>query len=194
MLLTESEAGSDVGNLSTTAVRNPDGTFSLTGNKIFITNGEHDLVDNIIHPVLARIEGDPAGTKGISIFIVPKYFVNEDGSLGDRNDIVCTGVEEKHGIHASATCSMALGTKGQCIGYLLGEEQKGMKIMFQMMNGARLGTGLQALAHASTAYLYALDYARKRIQGRDLEDFKNHDEPPRWPLSATPTSAAPCCG
>ena len=177
MLLTESEAGSDVGNLSTTAVRNPDGTFSLTGNKIFITNGEHDLVDNIIHPVLARIEGDPAGTKGISIFIVPKYFVNEDGSLGDRNDIVCTGVEEKHGIHASATCSMALGTKGKCIGYLLGEEQKGMKIMFQMMNGARLGTGLQALAHASTAYLYALDYARKRIQGRDLEDFKNHGAP-----------------
>ncbi len=178
MLLTESDAGSDVGNLSTSAVRNPDGTYSLTGNKIFITNGEHDLVDNIIHPVLARIEGDPAGTKGISIFIVPKYFVNPDGSLGDRNDIVCTGVEEKHGIHASATCSMALGTKGQCIGYLLGEERQGMKIMFQMMNGARLGTGMQALAHASTSYLHALDYARKRIQGRDLEDFQNRDAQP----------------
>jgi len=178
MLLTESDAGSDVGNLSTSAVRNPDGTYSLTGNKIFITNGEHDLVDNIIHPVLARIEGDPAGTKGISIFIVPKYFVNPDGSLGDRNDIVCTGVEEKHGIHASATCSMALGTKGQCIGYLLGEERQGMKIMFQMMNGARLGTGMQALAHASTSYLHALDYARKRIQGRDLEDFRNRDAQP----------------
>lgn len=178
MLLTESDAGSDVGNLSTSAVRNPDGTYSLTGNKIFITNGEHDLVDNIIHPVLARIEGDPAGTKGISIFIVPKYFVNPDGSLGDRNDIVCTGVEEKHGIHASATCSMALGSKGQCIGYLLGEERQGMKIMFQMMNGARLGTGMQALAHASTSYLHALDYARKRIQGRDLEDFRNRDAQP----------------
>ena len=97
----------------------PDGTYSLTGNKIFITNGEHDLCDNIIHPVLARIEGDPAGTKGISIFIVPKFFVNDDGSLGDRNDIVCTGTEEKMGIHASATCSMAMGTKGKCIGYLL---------------------------------------------------------------------------
>ena len=175
MLLTESDAGSDVGALTTTAVRNPDGTYSLTGNKIFITNGEHDLVDNIIHPVLARIEGDPKGTKGISIFIVPKFFVNPDGSLGDRNDIVCTGVEEKHGIHGSATCSMALGGKGQCIGYLLGEECQGMAIMFQMMNGARLGTGLQALAYASTSYCYALDYARKRIQGRDLDDFKNRD-------------------
>ena len=177
MLLTESDAGSDVGALTTTAVCNPDGTFSLTGNKIFITNGEHDLVENIIHPVLARIEGDPPGTKGISIFIVPKYLVNPDGSLGERNDIVCTGVEEKHGIHASATCSMALGTKGRCIGYLLGQERQGMEIMFQMMNGARLGTGLQALAYASTSYLYALDYARKRIQGRDLDDFKNRDAP-----------------
>ncbi len=177
MLLTESDAGSDVGALTTSAVRNPDGSYSLTGNKIFITNGEHDLTENIIHPVLARIEGDPPGTTGISIFIVPKYFVNADGSLGERNDIVCTGVEEKHGIHASATCSMALGTKGRCTGYLLGEERQGMKIMFQMMNGARLGTGLQALANASTAYLYALDYARKRIQGRDLDDFKNRDAP-----------------
>jgi alkylation response protein AidB-like acyl-CoA dehydrogenase len=177
MLLTESEAGSDVGALTTTAVRNPDGTYSLNGSKIFITNGEHDLVENIIHPVLARIEGDPLGTKGISIFIVPKYLVNPDGSLGDRNDIVCTGVEEKHGIHASATCSMAMGTKGQCIGYLLGDECQGMEIMFQMMNGARLGTGLQALAYASTSYLYALDYARNRIQGRDLNDFKNRDAP-----------------
>jgi hypothetical protein len=122
MLLTEPEAGSDVGALSTTAVRNPDGTFTLTGNKIFITNGEHDLAENIIHPVLARIEGDPSGTRGISIFIVPKYFVNDDGSLGDRNDIVCTGVEHKHGLKASATCSMSLGSKGKCIGYLLGEE------------------------------------------------------------------------
>jgi hypothetical protein len=177
MLLTESDAGSDVGALTTNAVRNPDGTYSLTGNKIFITNGEHDLAENIIHPVLARIEGDPSGTKGISIFIVPKYLINPDGSLGDRNDIVCTGVEEKHGIHASATCSMTLGSKGPCIGYLLGEERQGMEIMFQMMNGARLGTGLQALAYASTSYLYALDYARKRIQGRDLDDFKDRDAP-----------------
>ncbi len=177
MLLTEANAGSDVGALTTTAVRNGDGTYSLTGSKIFITNGEHDLCDNIIHPVLARIEGDPAGTKGISIFLVPKYFVNDDGTLGDRNDIVCTGVEEKMGIHGSATCSMALGTKGKCIGYLLGEERKGLKIMFNMMNGARMATGIQALAYASSAYMLAVNYARERIQGRSLKDFMNHDAP-----------------
>ncbi len=174
MLLTESDAGTDLGALTTTAVKNPDGTYSLTGNKIFITNGEHDLAENIIHPVLARIEGDPVGTKGISIFIVPKILVNPDGSLGERNDILCTGIEEKHGIHGSATCSMALGSKGRCTGFLLGEERQGMKIMFNMMNGARLATGAQALAYASHNYLCALDYARQRIQGRDLLDFANH--------------------
>jgi alkylation response protein AidB-like acyl-CoA dehydrogenase len=177
MLLTESEAGSDVGALTTTAVRKGDGTYSVTGNKIFITNGEHDLVDNIIHPVLARIEGDPAGTKGISLFIVPKYFVNDDGSLGDRNDIACSGVEEKHGIHASATCSMTLGGKGQCIGYLLGEECQGMKVMFNMINHARMSTGLQGMTYASAAYLLAVNYARERLQGRDLENFADHSAP-----------------
>lgn len=177
MLLTEPNAGSDVGALETTAVKNDDGTYTLTGNKIFITNGEYDLVENIIHPVLARIEGAPPGTRGISIFIVPKYFVNDDGTLGDRNDIVCTGVEEKMGIHGSATCSMALGSKGRCIGYLLGEENKGMKIMFHMMNGARMHTGLQGLAYASAAYMLAVNYARERIQGRDLENFSNHGAP-----------------
>ncbi len=177
MLLTESEAGSDVGALTTTAVRNSDGTFSLTGSKIFITNGEHDLAENIIHPVLARIEGDPPGTKGISIFLVPKYFVNDDGSLGDRNDIVCSGIEEKHGIHASATCSMTLGSKGQCIGYLLGEECQGMKVMFNMINHARMSTGLQGMAYASSAYLLAVNYARERLQGRDLENFMDHSAP-----------------
>jgi alkylation response protein AidB-like acyl-CoA dehydrogenase len=177
MLLTESGAGSDVGALSTTATRNSDGSYSLIGNKIFITNGEHDLAENIIHPVLARIEGDPAGTKGISLFLVPKYFVNPDGSLGDRNDIVCSGVEEKHGIHASATCSMTLGSKGKCIGYLLGQEREGMKIMFNMINGARMSTGLQALTYASSAYLLAVNYARERIQGRDLADFADHNAP-----------------
>jgi alkylation response protein AidB-like acyl-CoA dehydrogenase len=120
MLLTESCAGSDVGALETTAVRNEDGSYTLSGSKIFITNGEHDLCENIIHPVLARIEGDPPGTSGISIFIVPKYFVNDDGSLGERNGIFCTGVEEKLGIHGSATCSMGLGGNTPCIGYLLG--------------------------------------------------------------------------
>jgi len=178
MLLTEPQAGSDVGALTTSATRNEDGTYNLTGNKIFITNGEHDLCENIIHPVLARIEGDPAGTKGISIFIVPKYLVNEDGSLGERNDIVCTGTEEKHGIHASATCSMALGSKGKCVGYLLGEECKGMRIMFNMMNGARMATGLQGLAYSSAAYMLAVNYARERIQGRDMNDYFNHGAPP----------------
>jgi alkylation response protein AidB-like acyl-CoA dehydrogenase len=177
MLLTEPQAGTDVGALLTSAVKNPDGTYALTGNKIFITNGEHDMVENIIHPVLARIEGHEPGTKGISIFIVPKYFVNEDGSLGDRNDIVCTGIEEKHGIHGSATCSMAMGSKGKCIGFLLGAEKQGMPIMFNMMNGARFATGAQALAYASHNYLMAVNYARERIQGRDLSDYANHAAP-----------------
>ncbi len=177
MLLTEPAAGSDVGALETSAVKNEDGTYTLTGNKIFITNGEFDLVENIIHPVLARIEGAPAGTRGISIFIVPKYFVNDDGSLGEPNDIVCTGVEEKMGIHGSATCSMALGGKGRCIGYLLGQENQGMKVMFHMMNGARMHTGLQGLAYASSAYLLAVNYARQRIQGRDLASFADHSAP-----------------
>jgi len=177
MLLTESMAGSDVGALETTAKKNDDGTYTLSGNKIFITNGEHDLCENIIHPVLARIEGDPPGTKGISIFIVPKYFVNDDGSLGDRNDIVCTGVEEKHGLHGSATASMALGSKGKCVGFLLGPPREGMKVMFNMINGARMGTGLQALSNASAAYLLAVNYARERIQGRNLENFKDQSAP-----------------
>jgi len=177
MLLTEPEAGSDVGALATTAVKNMDDSYSLSGNKIFITNGEHDLVENIIHPVLARIEGDPAGTKGITLFLVPKYLVNDDGRLGDRNDIICTGVEEKHGIHASATCSMTLGSKGKCIGFLLGREREGMRIMFNMINGARMSTGLQALTYASSAYLLAVNYARERLQGRDLADFSDHNAP-----------------
>jgi len=177
MLLTEPDAGSDVGSLTTSAVKNADGTYSLTGNKIFITSGDHDLVENIIHPVLARIEGAPGGSKGISLFLVPKYWVNEDGSLGERNDIICTSVEEKMGIHGSATCAMSMGSKGTCRGLLLGEENKGMRVMFHMMNEARLGVGLQAFSHASTAYLYALGYARERIQGRSLENFANHAAP-----------------
>ena len=177
MLLTESQAGSDVGALTTTAVKNDDGTYSIKGDKIFITNGEHDLQENIIHPVLARIEGAPPGTKGISIFIVPKIWVNEDGSMGESNDVVCTGIEEKMGIHASATCSMSLGSKGNCRGLLLGEENHGMRIMFYMMNEARLGVGFQAFIHATTAYLFALDYARERLQGRDLEKFADRAAP-----------------
>jgi alkylation response protein AidB-like acyl-CoA dehydrogenase len=165
MLLTESEAGSDLGALTTTAVKNPDGTYTLTGNKIFITGGEHDLAENIIHPTLARIEGGPAGSRGISLFIVPKFLVNEDGSLGERNDIYCTGIEEKMGIHGSSTCSMALGGKGKCIGTLLGQENKGLAAMFVMMNEERLMVGAQAMSCISSSYLHALEFARTRIQG-----------------------------
>ena len=177
MLLTEPDAGSDVGALSTTAVKNPDGTYSISGNKIFITCGDHDLTDNIIHPVLARIEGAPPGTKGISLFIVPKIWVNDDGSLGAPNDIVCSGVEDKLGIHGSPTCSMALGGKGNCRGLLLGEENKGLMVMFHMMNEARLDVGTQGFLHASAAYLYAVNYARERQQGRDIEEGKNLQAP-----------------
>jgi alkylation response protein AidB-like acyl-CoA dehydrogenase len=168
MLLTEPEAGSDVGALATAAVKNDDGTYSITGNKIFISGGDHDLAQNIIHPVLARIEGAPTGTKGISLFLVPKIWVNDDGSLGEFNDVVCTGVEEKMGIHGNATCSLALGGKGKCRGTLLGEENKGMRAMFLMMNEARLSVGLQGFCCASSAYLHALNYARERVQGKHL--------------------------
>jgi alkylation response protein AidB-like acyl-CoA dehydrogenase len=174
MLLTEPEAGSDVGLLKSTAVKNDDGTYSITGNKIFISSGDHDLAENIIHPVLARIEGAPEGTKGISLFLVPKIWVNEDGSLGEPNDVICTGIEEKLGIHGNATCSLTLGGKGQCRGYLLGEENKGMRAMFLMMNEARLLVGLQGMSCASTSYLNAVNYARERVQGRHLLQALDH--------------------
>jgi len=169
MLLTEPEAGSDVGALTSTAVKNEDGTYSITGSKIFISSGDHDLAENIIHPVLARIEGAPEGTKGISLFLVPKIWVNDDGSLGQDNDVVCTGVEEKMGIHGNATCSLTLGGKGNCRGFLLGEENKGMRAMFLMMNEARLLVGLQALGCASASYIYAVNYARERVQGKNIQ-------------------------
>ena len=168
MLLTESEAGSDVGALTTTARKKEDGTYSIQGSKIFISGGDHDLCENIIHPVLARIEGAPAGTKGISLFLAPKYHVNEDGSLGEFNNVVCTGLEHKMGIRGNATASLSLGEKGECIGTLLGKENRGMPEMFQMMNEARAFIGMQGFAVASASYMYALDYARNRIQGRHL--------------------------
>jgi hypothetical protein len=177
MLLTEPEAGSDVGNLTTTAVKNDDGSYSITGSKIFISAGEHDLVENIVHPVLARIEGAPAGTKGISLFLVPKYRVREDGSLGDLNDVVCTGIEHKMGIHGNATCSLTLGGKGQCVGELLGEENKGMRAMFLMMNEARLLVGMQGFCCASASYMNAVNYARERIQGKNLLQMMDPDAP-----------------
>jgi alkylation response protein AidB-like acyl-CoA dehydrogenase len=177
MLLTEPEAGSDVGALTTTAVKNDDGTYAITGNKIFISGGDHDLAENIIHPVLARIEGAPEGTRGISLFLVHKVWVNDDGSLAEDNDVVCTGIEEKMGIHGNSTCSLALGGKGRCRGTLLGEENKGMRAMFLMMNEARLLVGLQGFACATNSYLNAVNYARERIQGKNLLQMMDKDAP-----------------
>jgi len=166
MCLTEPQAGSDVGALRTKATRNPDGTYLISGNKIFISAGDHDLTENIVHAVLARVEGAPAGTGGISIFIVPKKRI-ENGGLVD-NDVVTAATEKKMGIHASATCALNFGEKGNCIGYLLGKENQGMRIMFNMMNEARLAVGIQGLAQASAAYLYALRYAKERLQGSEI--------------------------
>jgi len=181
MALTEPSAGSDVGNIKTKAVRLADGTFRLQGTKIFITSGDHDLTENIVHPVLARIEGDPAGTSGISIFLVPKFLVNDDGSLGRRNDYAIGGIEHKMGLHGSSTCVMNFGDNGDCYAELLGEERQGMKIMFQMMNEARIAVGLQSVASASMAYLHALHYAKERLQGSSLLEMKN-PEAPRVPI------------
>ncbi|MBW2564161.1 MAG: acyl-CoA dehydrogenase, partial [Deltaproteobacteria bacterium] len=177
MLLTEPEAGSDVGALTTSAVKNDDGTYSITGNKIFISSGEHDMAENIIHPVLARIEGAPEGTKGISLFLVPKIWVNDDGSLGEPNDVVCTGIEEKMGIHGNSTASLALGGKGKCRGTLLGEENKGMRAMFTMMNEARLLVGLQGFCCASASYMLAVNYAKGRVQGKNLLQMMDQKAP-----------------
>jgi len=165
MCLTEPGAGSDLAAIKTKAVRNPDGTFRIQGTKQFITAGEHDLAENIIHPVLARIEGDPEGSKGISLFLVPKIRVNEDGSLGEPNDVVCSGIEHKMGIKGSATCSLYFGENGGCVGQLLGGERQGLPIMFIMMNEERLFVGLQAQGIASSAYLHALKFSRERVQG-----------------------------
>ena len=175
MLLTEANAGSDVGALTTMAQKNDDGTYSITGEKIFISGGEQDLTENIVHPVLARIEGAAPGTRGISLFLVPKYRVNDDGSLGEFNDVVCTGIEEKMGLHGNSTCTLALGNNGKCIGTLLGEENRGVRAMFVMMNDARQLVGLQGFSVASTAYLHALNYAKERIQGKNMLKPKDAD-------------------
>lgn len=168
MVLTEPQAGSDVGELTTAAVQNEDGSYAITGNKIFITGGDHDLTENIVHLVLARIKGAPRGSKGISLFIVPKIRVNSDGSLGKPNDVVCTGIEEKMGIHGSATCSLSLGSRDGCQGFLIGEENKGMRAMFSLMNEARIGVAIQGQALAGAAYAHALTYAKQRCQGKHL--------------------------
>ena len=167
MNLTEPQAGSDVGALTSKAVPQEDGSWRIFGTKIFITYGEHELAENIIQLVLARTPDSPPGTKGISLFIVPKYIVNEDGSLGDRNDYKCLSVEHKLGLHASPTCVLSYGESGEgAVGYLLGEEHQGMRCMFKMMNNARLGVGVEGLAVAERALQLASDYAQDRRQGR----------------------------
>jgi acyl-CoA dehydrogenase len=166
MQLTEPQAGSDVGALRTRAERAADGAYRLKGQKIFITYGEHDLTDNIIHLVLARLPDAPPGTRGISLFLVPKFLVNDDGSLGARNDIRAHSVEHKLGIHGSPTCTMMLGDQGGAVGFLVGAENGGMAAMFTMMNQARLAVGLQGVGVAECATQQALAYARERRQGR----------------------------
>ncbi len=173
MCLTEPGAGSDVGALKTRATRLPDGRYRITGTKCFISSGDHDLTTNIVHAVLARIEGDPPGTAGISLFIVPKIRVNDDGSLGEANDVKTGNIEHKMGIKGSATCTLNFGEEDGCIGELLGKERAGMKIMFKMMNEARLAVGIQGLGHATAAYEHAVAYARERIQSRAFWEFAN---------------------
>ncbi|HEX5036977.1 MAG TPA: acyl-CoA dehydrogenase [bacterium] len=165
MCLTEPQAGSAVGDLTTVAKKNPDGSFSIQGTKIFITCGDHDLTPNIVHLVLARIDGDAAGTKGISLFVVPSKRVNADGSLGADNDVKLVSIEHKMGIKASPTCLLQFGDKGQCRGFLVGKPMEGMKYMFQLMNEARLAVGQQGVAIAGPAYEHALGYAKERTQG-----------------------------
>jgi len=165
MCLTEPGAGSDVGRVTTRAAAGPDGTWLISGRKMFISAGEHDLTENIIHLVLARTEDAPPGTRGLSLFIVPKHLVNADGSLGSRNGVFCTGVEKKMGFHAGPTCALSFGDEAPCTGFLLGGIGQGMKIMFEMMNEERIFCGLQGLASSSAAYHHALAYARERLQG-----------------------------
>lgn len=174
MNLTEPHCGTDLGLLKTKAVRNGDGSYAISGTKIFISAGEHDMAENIVHLVLARIEGAPAGTKGISLFVVPKFLVKEDGSPGERNGVSCGSLEHKMGIHGNATCVMNYdGAKG----WLIGEANRGLNAMFVMMNGARLAVGVQGLAQSEVAYQNAVAYAKDRLQGRSLTGPKFPDKP-----------------
>ncbi|MGQ3375464.1 MAG: acyl-CoA dehydrogenase C-terminal domain-containing protein [Caulobacteraceae bacterium] len=174
MNLTEPHCGTDLGMVRTKAVPNGDGSYSITGQKIWISAGEHDFADNIIHTVLARVEGAVPGIKGLSLFVVPKFLVNEDGTPGERNTLECAGLEHKMGIHGNATCVMQYdGAKG----WLIGEEGRGMNNMFVVMNEARLGTGLQGLAIGAAAYQAAVEFANDRLQGRSLTGPKNPEGP-----------------
>ena len=194
MQLTEPQAGSDVGALTTRAVRQPDGSYRLKGQKIFITYGEHDMTGNIVHFVLARLPDAPAGTRGISLFLVPKFMVKDDGSLGQRNDLRAASVEHKLGIHASPTCVMVYGDHDGAVGYLVGEENKGLQCMFTMMNNARLGVGVQGVAIAERAMQQAFDYARERKQGQGADGKQtaiiNHPDVKRMLLTMRALTSA----
>jgi acyl-CoA dehydrogenase len=173
MNLTEPHCGTDLGLLKTKAVPNGDGSYAISGTKIFISAGEHDMAENIIHLVLARIEGAPAGTKGISLFVVPKFMINADGSLGKRNSVACGSIEHKMGIHGNSTCVM---NYDGATGWLIGQENKGLNAMFVMMNEARLGVAIQGLSQSEVAYQNAVTYAKDRIQGRSLTGVKATDK------------------
>ncbi len=180
MCLTEPHAGSDVGSARTSAKPNGDGSYSISGTKIYISGGDHDMAENVVHLVLARVEGAPAGTKGLTLFIVPRIRPNADGSLGEYNDVAVGALEHKMGINGNATCVMNFGTDGKCIGWPVGGESKlnqGMSQMFLMMNGARIMVGIQGVAVASSAYLNALEYAKDRKQGSSMANWKDATAP-----------------
>ncbi len=183
MNLTEPQAGSDLAMIKTRATPAADGTWRISGQKIYISYGEHDMVENIVHLVLARLPDAPPGTRGISCFIVPKFLVNADGSLGAANDLKCVGLEHKLGIHGSPTCTMQYGDQDACVGYLIGEPNKGLGYMFTMMNSARLSVGVQGLSIAERAYQQALAYALERKQGRPPG---RHDIPDAMPIAGHP--------
>ena len=174
MNLTESHCGTDLGLMRTKAVPQDDGSYRISGEKIFISSGEHDMAENIIHLVLAKIPGGPDGIKGVSLFIVPKFLVKDDGNVGERNGVACGSIEEKMGIHGNSTCVM---NYDEAQGWLLGEEHKGMRAMFTMMNEARIGVGIQGLAQADVAYQNALTYAKERLQGRAVTGTENPEGP-----------------
>ncbi|MEE2667782.1 MAG: acyl-CoA dehydrogenase [Pseudomonadota bacterium] len=175
MNLTEPQAGSDLGSLRTSAKKNDDGTYSIKGTKIYITFGEHDMAENIIHLVLARIEGSPEGNKGISLFLVPKFLINQERNLEKRNDLKCIGLEEKLGIHASPTCTMSFGDNDGAIGYLIGKENEGLTCMFTMMNNARLNVGMQGVGISERSLQQALEYSKERVQGKIFKTEKSSD-------------------
>jgi alkylation response protein AidB-like acyl-CoA dehydrogenase len=180
MCLTEPHAGTDVGSAKTTAKKNADGSYTITGTKIFISGGDHDLAENVIHLVLARVDGAPAGTKGLTLFIVPRVRTSEDGTLGQTNDVAVGALEHKMGINGSATCVLVFGENEKCVGWPVGGEEKinqGMAQMFKMMNTARIAVGVQGFAVASTAYLNALEYARERKQGSSITHWKDATAP-----------------